>query len=80
MRERTNPRVIGIQPSPPATDGLGRFDQDRALSLADEGGVTAAGLESEAPEEGYPGQPARVLAICAMALLALWAVQRALRS
>ena len=39
---------------PRSTDGLGRFDRDRALSLADEGGVSAAGLESQ-----DAGEPAR---------------------
>jgi hypothetical protein len=33
--------------SPPLTEGLTPLDQDRAASVADEGGATAASLESE---------------------------------
>lgn len=34
---------------PPATGGLNELDQDRAASVADEGGATAATLESQEP-------------------------------
>ncbi|MBK5255532.1 MAG: hypothetical protein JJE39_05825 [Vicinamibacteria bacterium] len=42
-----------IKPGPPpvATDGLNDLDQERAASVADEGGVTAAALESQATVE-----------------------------
>ena len=33
----------------PGTEGLGALDRDRAGSLADEGGVSAAALESQEP-------------------------------
>jgi hypothetical protein len=33
----------------PATEGLGSLDRDRAGSLADEGGVSAAAVESQEP-------------------------------
>ena len=34
---------------PPATAGLNELDQERAASVADEGGATAATLEAQAP-------------------------------
>jgi len=38
--------------SPPvATEGLNDLDQERAASVADEGGATAATLESQDPAE-----------------------------
>jgi hypothetical protein len=50
MREPTSLSATDVIASPPpATEGLGPLDQDRALSLADEGGVSAAGLESQEP-------------------------------
>jgi hypothetical protein len=82
MREPLSPNVAPVDASaPPATDGLGRFDQDRALSLADEGGVSAAGLESqELADDWYRGKAGKAVAICALAALALWGIQRAFRS
>jgi hypothetical protein len=82
MREPTTPSATDAPVSPPpATDGLGRLDQDRALSLADEGGVSAAGLErQEAADDWSPGQAARALAICALAVVAIWSLRRVFRS
>jgi hypothetical protein len=82
MREPTRRSATDVPlVPPPATDGLGPFDQDRALSLADEGGVSAAGLESqETADDWYPGQASRALAICALAVVAIWGLQRAFRS
>ena len=82
MREPTSRSTTDVEsPPPPATDGLGRLDQDRALSLADEGGVSAAALEIQEPAaDGYRGKTGVALAICALAALALWSIQRAFRS
>jgi hypothetical protein len=82
MREPTSRITADVEsPPPPATDGLGRLDQDRALSLADEGGVSAAGLESqERVDDWYRGKAGRALSILALAALALWSIQRAFRS
>ncbi len=38
---------------PPATEGLTPLDQDRAVSVADEGGAAAAVLESQEPAESH---------------------------
>lgn len=38
---------------PPATEGLGVLDQDRAGSVADEGGVSAATVEAEESPAGF---------------------------
>jgi hypothetical protein len=83
MREPTSsggPEVV--VPRPPATDGLGRLDQDRALSLADEGGVSAATVEGQdAWEDTWdPARAGRALALFALAALAVWSIQRAFRS
>ncbi len=34
---------------PPLTEGLSRFDQVRAASVADEGGASAAAVETQEP-------------------------------
>jgi hypothetical protein len=34
---------------PPGTDGLTPLDRDRAASIADEGGASAAAVEAESP-------------------------------
>jgi hypothetical protein len=39
-----------MPPSAPATQGLSAFDRDRAGSLADEGGVSAAAVEARGDE------------------------------
>jgi len=79
-RPGEDPQVL----PPRATDGLGRFDQDRALSLADEGGVSAAGLESQdsgEPAHGrFPGAAVRTLAICGLVVATIWSLRRAFRS
>lgn len=41
----------------PATEGLSALDRDRAGTLADEGGVSAAAVEARPPEdEGVDGR------------------------
>lgn len=42
----------------PATEGLGALDRDRAASVADEGGATAAALETQDIEEAVGTTPA----------------------
>jgi hypothetical protein len=70
-------RDADLEP-PPVTEGLGRLDQDRALSLADEGGMSAAGVESqELPGAPSFGAAGRGLLILGLAALALWSLQRA---
>ena len=67
---------------PRSTDGLGRFDRDRALSLADEGGVSAAGLESQdagEPARGrFPGAVVLTVAICGLVSASIWSLRRTL--
>lgn len=43
----------------PATVGLNELDQDRAASVADEGGATAATLEAQAPIAPRSSSPPR---------------------
>lgn len=43
----------------PATAGLNELDQDRAASVADEGGATAATLEAQAPIAPRSSPPPR---------------------
>jgi hypothetical protein len=63
---------------PPVTEGLGRLDQERALSLADEGGTSAAGIESQESLADWDlGRAGRGLLILALAALSLWSLQRA---
>lgn len=38
---------------PPATEGLGVLDRDRAGSVADEGGASAATVEAEESPAGF---------------------------
>jgi uncharacterized protein (TIGR00106 family) len=53
-----------------ADTGLGRLDQDRAGSLADEGGAAAAAVESQEPEvRARPGRADSVL--CELSVLPL---------
>jgi hypothetical protein len=82
VREPTRKSRLDVEsPPPPATDGLGRLDQARALSVADEGGVSAAGLESmERADAWSRGTAARALSILALAALALWSIKKALGS
>jgi uncharacterized protein (TIGR00106 family) len=44
MKQRRTPTIA---PAPPATSGLTSLDRDRAGSLADEGGASAASVESQ---------------------------------
>lgn len=71
--------------SAPATQGLGPLDRDRAGSLADEGGVSAATVEARSDEfvaDGAPGRSqalwrgAKLLAAGAFAILAGWRIVR----
>jgi len=39
--------TTGESTPPPATDGLNVLDQDRASSVADEGGASAANVEAQ---------------------------------
>jgi hypothetical protein len=82
MEEQANRSVDHPEVLPRATDGLGRFDRDRALSLADEGGVSAAGLESQdsgEPAGGRsPGALVRTVVICGLVAAAIWGLRRAL--
>ena len=72
-------RDKGHEP-PPITEGLGRLDQDRALSLADEGGMSAAAVESqEFPDDWGFGAAGRGLLILGLSALTLWTIQRAFR-
>jgi len=51
-RAKAHPRRRDRKPHPlPNTEGLDRFDRERAASLADEGGSTAAHLERMEPME-----------------------------
>ena len=47
--------------NPPRTEGLTPLDQDRASSVADEGGTSAASVDAEPSELGgilpLPGRP-----------------------
>lgn len=43
----------------PATAGLNELDQDRAASVADEGGASAATLEAQEPIAPQPSPPPR---------------------
>jgi len=59
MKPRT-PRESA--PPAPATSGLSEFDRERAASLADEGGASAASVESQdkaaqARSEAKAGKP-----------------------
>jgi hypothetical protein len=55
--------VVGISKapaSPPLTEGLTPLDQDRASSIADEGGNSAAAVEAQPPtptSEPFPEHP-----------------------
>jgi hypothetical protein len=82
MQEPTSRSITDVAvPAPPATEGLGRLDQDRALSLADEGGASAAVLESQEPTAAWDrARAGRALAIVALGALAVWSIQRAFRS
>jgi hypothetical protein len=70
----------------PATQGLGVLDRDRAGSLADEGGVSAAALEARSDElladGARPGRSqaswrsATLLAAGAFAILVGWRIVR----
>lgn len=63
----SGPRVAGGRANeagpkrgaPPKTDGLNELDQDRSASLADEGGVSAATVESQEEGENHWGSRAR---------------------
>ena len=44
-----------VQTPLPATEGLNRIDQGRAASVADEGGVAAATVESQEEDPAVPG-------------------------
>jgi len=51
-RVKTHPRRKDHKPVlPPKTEGLDEFDRERAASLADEGGSTAARVEREEGRE-----------------------------
>ncbi len=78
MREPTSRSATDLEVSaPPATDGLGRLDQDRALSLADEGGVSAAVLESQEPTSAwYRGRLGLALAAFALGAVVVWGLRR----
>jgi hypothetical protein len=74
--------------SVPATQGLGALDRDRAGSLADEGGVSAAAVEARSDEllaDGARPGPGRsqaswrgatLLAAGVFAILAGWRIVR----
>jgi hypothetical protein len=72
----------GRDPLPaPATEGLSALDRDRAGTLADEGGVTAAALEARPSTEDGEGEGRRssrtwrraaLLAGATLAVLAAW--------
>ena len=55
----------------PATEGLGRLDRERAGSLADEGGVSAAAVESQADPRREEKDRIWRLAAVAASLIAL---------
>ena len=58
-RGRPHPVPPAVQSPLPATEGLNRVDQDRAASVADEGGAAAATIESQ---EGGLAVPAPIAA------------------
>jgi hypothetical protein len=64
----------------PATEGLSALDRDRAGTLADEGGVSAATVEArepfdiEAPLAGPAWRTAALLAAGALGVLIAWSV------
>jgi hypothetical protein len=78
------PRRLAALPAP-ATEGLGPLDRDRAGTLADEGGVSAAAVES-LPLEGervdgrrrgnVAWRVAALLAAGALGVLVAWSVLR----
>ncbi len=51
------------------TEGLGALDRDRAGSLADEGGVSAAAVETQEPGGGERERAWRVGAIAASLII-----------
>jgi hypothetical protein len=52
------------------TEGLGALDRDRAGSLADEGGVSAAAVEAQEPDgPGDRDRPWRVGAVAAILII-----------
>lgn len=57
MRTGSAPKRDGRKP--PATSGLNDLDQDRAASVADEGGASAATLEAQEPIAPQPSAPPR---------------------
>jgi hypothetical protein len=80
MEERSKRTETDLESSPPpATDGLGPLDRDRALSLADEGGMSASGVESQELQADDERRAARMLAIFTLAVVALWSLQQAFR-
>jgi hypothetical protein len=42
-------RILKSPANPPRTEGLGTLDRDRASSVADEGGTSAATVEAQRP-------------------------------
>jgi hypothetical protein len=59
--EIPHPIPPAVQSPLPTTEGLNRVDQDRAASVADEGGAAAATIESQEgglAEPASPGKPA----------------------
>ena len=48
--KRARPKADAPPPQP-AVEGLTPLDRERAASVADEGGATAAGVESQEPPE-----------------------------
>lgn len=42
-------------PNAPRTEGLAPFDRERAASVADEGGTSAAAVETQRPPAPVPG-------------------------
>jgi hypothetical protein len=59
IHQMRHPIPPAVQSPLPATEGLNRVDQDRAASVADEGGAAAATTESQ---EGGLAVPAPIAA------------------
>jgi hypothetical protein len=71
----------------PGTEGLSEFDRDRAGTLADEGGASAATVEStrtlddhfgEGPSSNGRWRTAALVAGASLAVLAVWTALRRL--